>query len=113
MKDKITIQVRPNIHLQQFRELFLEYFEFLRADYGLDRGYQVIAADLDALPGSFATKDKIFPVIKAGALGYLLTDSDPAELVTLASRTQATLYALREGLASLKDADLDHPEADE
>jgi NarL family two-component system response regulator LiaR len=136
---------------------------------------------------SFDTDDKIFPAIKAGALGYLLKDSDPAELVDairqvnagecslhpiiarkvlqelnlspkrtssaeplterelevlrmvaqgksnrqiadelvislgtvrahlsnilgklhLASRTQATLYALREGLASLEDADLD------
>jgi NarL family two-component system response regulator LiaR len=142
---------------------------------------------------SFATDDKIFPAIKAGALGYLLKDSDPAELVTairqvnagecslhpviarkvlqelnlspkqspgsqlltvrevevlrmvaqgksnrqiadelvislgtvrahlsnilsklhLASRTQATLYALREGLASLDDADLEDPEPDE
>jgi two-component system, NarL family, response regulator LiaR len=135
---------------------------------------------------SFATDDKIFPAIKAGAMGYLLKDSDPAELVAairqvnagecplspivarkvlqemslvdrqkpesqtlserevevlrlvaqgksnkqiadelvlslgtvrahlsnilgklhLASRTQATLYALRSGLASLEDADL-------
>jgi NarL family two-component system response regulator LiaR len=142
---------------------------------------------------SFATDDKIFPAIKAGALGYLLKDSDPAELVTairqvnagecslhpviarkllqelnlspkqpptaqsltarevevlrmvaqgksnkqiadelsislgtvrahlsnilsklhVASRTQATLYALREGLASLEDADLSHSEPDE
>jgi NarL family two-component system response regulator LiaR len=142
---------------------------------------------------SFATDDKIFPAIKAGALGYLLKDSDPAELVTairqvnagesslhpiiarkvlqelnllpkspptgqpltereievlrlvaqgksnqqiadelvlslgtvrahlsnilsklhLASRTQATLYALREGLASLQDTDLAKPEPDE
>jgi NarL family two-component system response regulator LiaR len=142
---------------------------------------------------SFATDDKIFPAIKAGALGYLLKDSDPAELVTairqvnagecslhpviarkvlqelnlspkqspgsqlltvrevevlrmvaqgksnrqiadelvislgtvrahlsnilsklhLVSRTQATLYALREGLASLDDADLEDPEPDE
>ena len=142
---------------------------------------------------SFATDDKIFPAIKAGALGYLLKDSDPAELVTairqvnagesslhpiiarkvlqelnllpkspptgqpltereievlrmvaqgksnqqiadelvlslgtvrahlsnilsklhLASRTQATLYALREGLASLQDVDPAKPEPDE
>jgi len=142
---------------------------------------------------SFATDDKIFPAIKAGALGYLLKDSDPAELVLairqvnagecslhpiiarkvlqelnlspkpppaaqplterevevlrmvaqgksnkqiadelvislgtvrahlsnilgklhLASRTQATLYALREGLASLDDADLAGSEGDE
>jgi NarL family two-component system response regulator LiaR len=30
---------------------------------------------------SFATDDKIFPAIKAGALGYLLKDSSPEELV--------------------------------
>ncbi len=30
---------------------------------------------------SFATDDKILPAIKAGALGYLLKDSDPQELV--------------------------------
>ncbi|MCK4316006.1 MAG: response regulator transcription factor [Anaerolineae bacterium] len=30
---------------------------------------------------SFATDDKVFPAIKAGALGYLLKDSDPEELV--------------------------------
>lgn len=142
---------------------------------------------------SFATDDKVFPAIKAGALGYLLKDSDPAELVTairqvnagecplspliarkvlqemslvdrrppasqalserevevlrlvaqgksnkqiadelilslgtvrahlsnilsklhLASRTQATLYALREGLASVEDAELAGADFDE
>src|SRR5512136_2938337 len=142
---------------------------------------------------SFATDDKIFRAIKAGALGYLLKDTDPAELsnairqvnaveyslhpiiarkvlqelnlspkrpptgqplterevevlrmvaqgksnrqiadelvlslgtvrahlsnilgkLHLASRTQATLYALREGLASLEDADLANNEPDE
>jgi two-component system, NarL family, response regulator LiaR len=142
---------------------------------------------------SFATDDKIFPAIKAGALGYLLKDSDPTELVKairqvnagecslhpivarkvlqelsqppknsptdqpltgrevevlrmvaqgksnrqisdelvlslgtvrahlsnilaklhLASRTQATLYALREGLATLDDAALEDAEPDE
>jgi two-component system, NarL family, response regulator LiaR len=30
---------------------------------------------------SFATDDKVFPAIKAGALGYLLKDSGPRELV--------------------------------
>jgi NarL family two-component system response regulator LiaR len=138
---------------------------------------------------SFAGDDKVFPAIKAGALGYLLKDSGPEELVTaiqqvyrgesslhpsiarrllrelsdptqrdpdidplterevevlqlvaqgrsnrdiaeqlgisdatvrthvskilgklnLGSRTQAALYALREGLASLHDVDVDDP----
>lgn len=30
---------------------------------------------------SFATDDKVFPAIKAGALGYLLKDSSPEELI--------------------------------
>ncbi len=30
---------------------------------------------------SFASDDKLFPAIKAGALGYLLKDSDPEDLV--------------------------------
>lgn len=30
---------------------------------------------------SFASDDKLFPAIKAGALGYLLKDSDPEELL--------------------------------
>jgi two-component system, NarL family, response regulator LiaR len=30
---------------------------------------------------SFATDDKVFPAIKAGALGYLLKDSDPKDLI--------------------------------
>ena len=38
---------------------------------------------------SFATDDKVFPAIKAGALGYLLKDSDPAELVTAIRQVNA------------------------
>jgi NarL family two-component system response regulator LiaR len=30
---------------------------------------------------SFTTDDKVFPAIKAGALGYLLKDSEPADLI--------------------------------
>jgi NarL family two-component system response regulator LiaR len=30
---------------------------------------------------SFAADDKLFPAIKAGAMGYLLKDSDPADLI--------------------------------
>ena len=163
---------------------------------GIQAIQQIMANHPDAkvlVLTSFATDDKIFPAIKAGALGYLLKDSDPAELIDairqvnageytlhpiiarkvlqelnlspkhpptvqpltgrevevlrmvaqgksnrqiadelvlslgtvrahlsnilgklhLASRTQATLYALREGLASLEDADLANSETDE
>lgn len=35
---------------------------------------------------SFATDEMVFPAIKSGALGYLLKDSDPDELVTAIRR---------------------------
>ena len=154
---------------------------------GIEAIEQVMARQPEArilVLTSFATDDKVFPAIKAGAMGYLLKDSEPREVVQairqvyrgesslhpriarkliqelsrsprrppttdplterevevlrlvaqgksnrqiaddlvitegtvrahvsnilsklhLASRTQATLYALREGLASLDDA---------
>jgi len=155
---------------------------------GMEAIQQVMAHQPEArilVLTSFATDDKVFPAIKAGALGYLLKDSEPSDVVRairqvhrgesslhpriarklmqelsrppeqpptpdpltqrevevlglvaqgksnrqiaddlvitegtvrvhvsnilsklhLASRTQATLYALREGLATLEDAE--------
>jgi NarL family two-component system response regulator LiaR len=160
---------------------------------GIEATQQIMARQPEArilVLTSFATDDKVFPAIKAGAMGYLLKDSEPREVLDairqvhrgesslhpriarklmqelahppeqppttdplterevevlrlvakgksnrqiaddlvitegtvrvhvssilsklhLASRTQATLYALREGLASLDDADMDSRE---
>ncbi len=51
-------------------------------------GIQAIQAIMDVQPDakilvltSFATDDKVFPAIKAGASGYLLKDSDSGDLV--------------------------------
>ena len=43
---------------------------------------------------SFATDDKVFPAIKAGALGYLLKDAEPEDLV-------AAIYQVYRGEPSL------------
>jgi two-component system, NarL family, response regulator LiaR len=51
---------------------------------GLDATEHILAAQPKVrilVLTSFAGDDKIFPAIKAGALGYLLTDSGPDELV--------------------------------
>lgn len=44
---------------------------------------------------SFVAEDKVFPAIKAGAMGYLLKDSEPEELITAirkANRGEPSLH---------------------
>jgi len=51
---------------------------------GIEVTRQVVAQNPEArilVLTSFAADDKVFPAIKAGALGYLLKDSSPRELV--------------------------------
>jgi NarL family two-component system response regulator LiaR len=51
---------------------------------GIDAIQQITAQDQTAkilVLTSFATDDKVFPALKAGALGYLLKDSNPQELL--------------------------------
>jgi NarL family two-component system response regulator LiaR len=51
---------------------------------GIEAIRQVMARQPEArilVLTSFATDDKVFPAIKAGALGYLLKDSEPREVV--------------------------------
>lgn len=51
---------------------------------GIEAIRQIKAAQLDCrilVLTSFATDDKVFPAIKAGALGYLIKDTGPDELI--------------------------------
>ena len=60
------------------------------------RRIRVTLSDVSVLVlTSFGTDDMIFPAIKAGALGYLLKDAHPAELIRAireASRGQSMLH---------------------
>jgi NarL family two-component system response regulator LiaR len=58
---------------------------------------------------SFAADDKVFPAIKAGALGYILKDSGPAELVQAIHQVHAGQPSLEPAVALRVLHELSHP----
>ena len=58
---------------------------------------------------SFATDDLIFPAIKAGALGYLLKDSEPADLVQAIQQVHRGEPSLPPIIASKVLREMQHP----
>ena len=81
---------------------------------GIDATRQITAA----LPGtrvlvltSFAADDKVFPAIKAGALGYLLKDSGPHELVQAIHQVYRGQPSLEPAIASKMLFEMAHPAA--
>ncbi len=58
---------------------------------------------------SFAADDKVFPAIKAGALGYLLKDSTPDELVRAIRQVARGEPSLEPTIARKVLAELSHP----
>jgi NarL family two-component system response regulator LiaR len=58
---------------------------------------------------SFAADDKVFPAIKAGALGYILKDSGPAELVQAIHQVYQGQPSLEPSIALKLLQELSHP----
>jgi NarL family two-component system response regulator LiaR len=58
---------------------------------------------------SFAADDKVFPAVKAGALGYLLKDSRPEELVEAIHRVHRGEPSLGPDIARKVLQELSHP----
>ncbi|MBN1138239.1 MAG: response regulator transcription factor [Anaerolineae bacterium] len=61
---------------------------------------------------SFASDDKVFPAIKAGASGYLLKDSEPADLVNAIHQVHRGEPSLQPSIAQKVLRELRHPSAD-
>jgi NarL family two-component system response regulator LiaR len=60
---------------------------------------------------SFSGDDKVFPAIKAGALGYLLKDSEPADLVEAIQRVHRGEPSLQPSIAQKVLQEIKHPAA--
>jgi len=58
---------------------------------------------------SFAADEKVFPAIKAGALGYLLKDSDPETLVEAIHQVHRGEPSLEPSIARKVLVELSHP----
>ncbi len=58
---------------------------------------------------SFASDDKVFPAIKAGALGYLLKDSEPEELIAAIKNIHRGEPFLHPSIARKVLEELSHP----
>ena len=58
---------------------------------------------------SFAADDKVFPAVKAGALGYLLKDSSPEELVEAIHRVARGEPSLEPAIARKVLQEISHP----
>jgi NarL family two-component system response regulator LiaR len=58
---------------------------------------------------SFAADDKVFPAIKAGALGYILKDSGPAELVQAIHQVHQGQPSLEPSIALKMLQEISHP----
>jgi NarL family two-component system response regulator LiaR len=58
---------------------------------------------------SFASDDKVFPAIKAGALGYLLKDSEPADLLQAIQQVHRGEPSLQPIIASMVLQEMQRP----
>lgn len=79
-------------------------------------GVQAITQIIDESPDakilvmtSFATDDKVFPAIKAGALGYLLKDSGPDELIDAIRQVYKGEPSLHPKIARKVLMEISHP----
>ena len=79
---------------------------------GIEAIQRITAAHADArilVMTSFAADDKVFPSIKAGALGYVLKDSDPEDLIRMIRQVYRGELSLHPTIARKVIQELNRP----
>jgi two-component system, NarL family, response regulator LiaR len=101
----------------------LEKYDYLKPDVvlmdlvmpemsGVEAIQQITAAHSEArilVMTSFAADDKVFPSIKAGALGYILKDSDPEDMIRMIHQVYRGELSLHPTIARKVIQELNRP----
>ncbi len=99
----LTEQLRPDVVLMDLLMPGTDGIEATRRIVERQPGVRVLVLT------SFASDDKVFPAIKAGALGYLLKDSDPQDLVQAIHQVYRGESSLHPTIARKVLQELSHP----
>ncbi|CCO24416.1 response regulator [Maridesulfovibrio hydrothermalis] len=100
---KLAAELSPDIILMDMLMPVMDGIQAIREIRDRKLGGRVIALT------SFATDDKLFPAIKAGAMGYLLKDSTPDELLEAVRRVYRGEPSLAPDIARKVLSELSHP----
>jgi two-component system, NarL family, response regulator LiaR len=99
--------LRPDVVLMDLMMPRMDGIEAIRQIKAMQPQVRILALT------SFVADDKVFPAIKAGALGYLLKDSDPEELITAIKNVYRGEPFLHPSIARKLLDEISHPAGDQ